>query len=89
MLHVFGANRREQGNLLSDPQKDIAMLGVAFWLNELAEYVARDAVREWADMASILRVLAADAQATQDKHHELEMAALKAPNSNVVKARFG
>lgn len=74
---------------MSDPQKDITMLGVAFWLNELAEYVARDAARDWADMASILRVLASDAQATQDRHHEIEMAALQRPDSNVVKARFG
>lgn len=65
------------------------MLGPAFWLRELADYIDRDAVREWADMGSILRVLAADAQATQDRHHEIEMAALQRRHSNVVKARFG
>ena len=74
---------------MSDPQKDIAMLGPAFWLREIADYVDRDAVREWAEMPTILRALAADAQATQDEHHAREMAALKQPNSNLIKARFG
>lgn len=74
---------------MSDPQKDIAMLGPAFWLNEIADYIERDAVREWADMAMILRVLASDAQITQNGHHEREMAELTRPNSNFVKGKFG
>lgn len=64
------------------------MLGPAFWLNEIADYIERDAVRVWGDMSSILRALASDAQATQNEHHEREMAALRRPGSNLIKARF-
>lgn len=74
---------------MSDPQKDIAMLGPAFWLNEIANYIERDAVRNWADMATILRFIAADAQATQDEHHQREVAELRKPGSNLIKPKFG